>query len=107
MATLESRNHPDETLLLVLGERRDPKDRVTWYLRSPKPTPKHQPSDTMGKSKRTTYLGASPGNGKSTGQTQEHNATVTRDKLQRRLRQRDTLLKPVFWKGQLRHPTGS
>jgi len=23
MATLESRNHPDETLLLVLGERRD------------------------------------------------------------------------------------
>jgi len=46
MATLESRNHPDETLLLVLGERRDLKDRVTWYLRSPKPTPKHQPSDT-------------------------------------------------------------
>jgi len=25
MATLESRNHPDETLLLVLGERRDPR----------------------------------------------------------------------------------
>jgi len=25
MATLESRNHPDESLLLVLGERRDPR----------------------------------------------------------------------------------
>ena len=61
MATLESWNHPDETLLLVLGERRDPKDRVTWYLQSPKPTPKHQPSDKMSKCKRMTYLGSVSG----------------------------------------------
>ena len=37
MTTLKSRNHPNGTLLQVLGEKEGPENRVSWYLRAPPP----------------------------------------------------------------------